>query len=198
VNPQVFNRSVVAAFILLMVLPALIFYGYNILTITTIRVVMINEINLAKTKVFADGKPLSLSSSDPYTFTYRTRPGDHLINVRSEGFEDSNRQLTLKARETIEYKVELKKSSSLSAQEAALLTSGGSGNIQNAKYFGNNTWLVFFASTGGSAEDGTIVIAKKNTQTGDWEIIEEGTDIDTSSPILGGAPTNLFNYMETL
>jgi hypothetical protein len=169
---------------------------YGQLNNSKITIILSEKVNPTKTIVKVGNVKAALSKDgSEYVYSAVVRSGKHDVEIESEGYSPISQTLDVGFRKNIEFNAKLIKTTQEEPDKTArVVYDDKDADIRNGKYFGNGSWLVFSATTIGSNEDdGATVVAKKVGT--DWEIVEEGSDIDTSAAVFNDAPIELLNYL---
>lgn len=174
---------------ILTVVVIMLLIAFRFATTSTLIIEISNDVKPTDTTTLVNNKPAALTGSDNGKNRYITRVGrgTHTIEIRSAGYEPFTTTVSSTWRSTKTVVADLK----TVAPESATETLYKDAEVNNPRYFGNNTWGVFQL---GEVEFITSV-AKLNQQTGEWEAIEEGTDVDISYLKSQGAPNELILYL---
>lgn len=174
---------------ILAVIVVLLFIAFRFATASTLIVEISNDVKPTDTATLVNDKPAALTGSDNGKNRYITHVGrgTHTIEIRSAGYEPFTITVSSTWRSTKTVVADLK----TVAPESATETLYKDVEVNNPRYFENNTWGVFQL---GEVELITSV-ARLNQQTGEWEAIEEGTDVDISYLKSQGAPNELILYL---
>jgi len=168
------------------------FGAYRVLGTSTITVVLNDGLSPLSTRVTVDNKDVAPVGKGGNRYPVKVSPGKHEVVVTSAGKEDYKTNVTTGI---LSNKVVEASLGDLPAEKAAAkIYTDDNTQTSGATYYGDKEWLVFFASGG----EGSIVVARHNKLTDVWDIVDEGTDIDTSQSIYADAPPDLVSRLEQL
>ncbi len=193
-NTTMSNRFNIRVFIVIVILLLLGIVGFNFLSRSTVNVVVETGNIVGETQVILNDNKLYPTGQDGATYRGKTGIGNHDIQVVSPGYEAYSTQISTSILSNETVVVTLKPiSPELIAKE--LYGFSDLINVSGARFFGNNSWLVFSVSDKGVDAEGSIVVAKFDDGLRTWSIVDEGTDIDTSQDKYIDAPTDLISFL---
>lgn len=161
----------------------------------TLTVRLEGSYDLLSTDVFIDENLQYPTGQGGTIFTTKVAPGKHRIRVVSPGFESFIADEQLSQREEKTIAVSLKKIPPSKIAEEIYSSAKGVA-LTGARLFGNDDWIVFFAGNSDGSGEGSIVVARYDSQNKSWIKVEEGTDIGTRSAQFTEAPRSLIEYLE--